>query len=178
VAASESAVGYDGEDPEHADKDTDTAANYKGDSPTLPATEIHERVMEPRQEGAVMIAEKPVVMFLVSRMVAFRDTSPISNGRDSVISLLVFSMLWVVGMFMVVVMVVVMAVAMMMIGLDQRPAKGLSEAITDFDRLYLDPVHEDSEFALLAMTAGAMAEALGRCRMVAGTLVGRRKGVG
>jgi len=121
-----------------------------------------------------MLAEKPVLMLLMFRMIACGDTSPISNGPDTFISRLVLSMLWVVGMFMVVVMVVV---TMMMIGLDQRPTKGLSEAIADLDRLYLDPVHEDSEFALFAMTAGAVAEALGRCRIVAGTLSGRRKGV-
>jgi len=73
------------------------------------------------------------------------------------------------GMTMLVVMVVV----------NQRPTERLSEAVTNLDRLYLDAVHEYSEFALFAMTAWATGAprwlTTGRIRTV---LLRRRRKVG
>jgi hypothetical protein len=40
--------------------------NNKGNSPTLPAAEIHERMVQPRQEGAVVL-----VMVFMSLMLGF-----------------------------------------------------------------------------------------------------------
>ena len=56
-----------------------------------------------------------------------------------------------VGTSMFVVMVAVLH-------LNQRPAKRLSEGIADLDGLYLYLVHENAEFALLAVTTWVVTE--------------------
>lgn len=55
TGASESAIEYNGEDPYHANEDADAAADNECDSSTLPSTEIHERMVQPGQKGAVVV---------------------------------------------------------------------------------------------------------------------------
>jgi len=75
-----------------------------------------------------------------------------------------------------VTMVVVMVVTVL--DIDQRPTERLSEAVTNLNRLYLDPVHEDSDLALFAMAAWAMTETLGRVAGRNMSLLSRKRKVG
>jgi len=157
------AVRHDCEDPEHADEDTNTAADNKGDSPTLPVTEIHEGVVQSRQEGAVMLVKMSV--FLMLKFIAWvtmsHTTNPVVVGERKNANQAVF---FVLVLFVVrrLTMVVVVVVVTMVLDFNQRPAERLSEAVANLDRLYLDPVHDNSSTAFFATTAWAMTETLER----------------
>jgi len=160
TATSASPVRDNGKDPEHADEDTDTAADNKGDSPTLPAAEIHERMVEPRQKGAVMLV---VHMMRAIRHIASPITTLSSRNRregENANEIVITA-----GSF------IVRRLAMRVVGVvfdfNQRPTERLSEAVPYLDRLYLDLVNEDGESGFFAMTAFAMAETLGGHRFAA-----------
>jgi hypothetical protein len=84
----------------------------------------------------------------------------------------VLSVLGAVRRFtMVVVMVVVV------FGFNQRPTERLSEAVANLNRLYLDGVYKNSDFALFSMTAWAIMETLWWLRVATrrSTLARRRR---
>lgn len=54
--------------------------------------------------------------------------------------------------------VMVKTMAMMVVDFDQRPTKGLPEAITDLDGLYLETMHEYGEFIVSSITSWTMTE--------------------
>lgn len=54
-AALDDAVGYDGENPEHAEENADATAQDEGDGAALPETEVHEGEVETRDEASTVV---------------------------------------------------------------------------------------------------------------------------
>lgn len=133
----------DGEDPEHAEEDTDSASEDEGDCAALPRTQVEERVVEAGHErpardgheGAGRGGGGDVVVWAVVPMglrdvLAPRITADERDGRPDEGKDLGLD---VVPLATLVDLEVRVGVGVVVVGLNEGPSEGLAERVGDVD---------------------------------------------
>jgi hypothetical protein len=172
------AVCDDGEDPDHAEENADSAANDKGDGAALPRTQRHQSGLHAEQEGLVIVGHVvhmgvSVVVVVVIRFGHSLGPEPSGTkgrsgmGKDA--NLIATSSLSVPSLRSGTIRtegdpgwrshhwnnlpfegtVAMSVMTTRLTGFDERKAESLSESVGNFDGLLLHSVHATSAWSVV-----------------------------